>query len=233
MYPALGKFTFPEGVDEWVPQVRYIPEPPVVIRGSMNPWAEERQRALFLQEEKAWVEIQKLQKDYAGLMGKISYQMGLFNEKVREIERITGKKSGVATLTNYASLVYSLAGGPYAWAVALGKLILDFGMGMLEAKKKKKKVQKIVKEIEAIQAVLMGLHKQIQAIGEKISGLIQTGDSVRSAQSTQMVEAVTNTEAAYAKRQSLDRQRADVLRERNRQAFLLPRLTPGGPYDAI
>jgi len=223
----LGKFNVPANDPDWVPKITYTPEPPIVVRGAMNPWQEERQRVLFMAEEAAWKTIQRLQGDYRGLMAKIDAGMREFNAKIAEVEAITGKKSGINELTTYASLVYSLSGGPYAWAVSLGKLILELGLGFLKARKKKKKLEKIKQQMDVIRARLAALSQQVETLQKEIGRLIRSGDAVRSAQAVQMTTDMAQSESAYRERRALDRQRADVLRERNRQVAQMSR-TPGG-----
>lgn len=228
MYPShLGKFNVPTGGD-WVPGVTYQPEPPISTPGYMNPWALERQRELFTAEEKAWVEIQKLQRSYKSIMAAIQFQMNDFNSHIERIESLTGKKSGISQITNYASMMYSFSGGPYAWAASLLKFGVDIAMSFI----KKRKLKKLMKELEEIQAKLLALSARIEKVQADVTKLVQTGETIRSAQSVKVSADVKATETAYAKRQELDSLRASVLRERNRQAAALPRLAPGGPNYA-
>ena len=110
MYLPLGKFIVPPGED-WVPGIKYQPEPPLAVKGGLNPWADERQREVWMVEEKAWAAIRVLQAEYNGLMREMSSAMQQFNNGVTALESLTGKKSGIGQVTNYASLGYALVGG--------------------------------------------------------------------------------------------------------------------------
>lgn len=229
MYPSyLGKFLIPT-TEDWVPGITYQPEPPMAVKGGLNPWADERQRELWMAEEKAWAAIRTLQTQYNSLMKQIQRAMALFNEHLREFEKLTGKKSGISEITNYASMGYALVGGPYAWAAAL----VSFTVGFIQSKAKARKIKKQVQLLEQAQALLLRLKAEIEAVQEKITVELGKGDAVRSVQQSRMAQDTAQSEVAYAKRESLDRQRAAVLRERNKQAYLLPRLAPGGSNDFI
>lgn len=227
MYPSLGKFLVPPGED-WVPGIRYQAEPPLAVKGGLNPWSDERQREVWMVEEKAWAAIRALQSEYNSLMSQMSRAMQQFNDGVASLEALTGKKSGIGTITNYASLGYSLVGGPYAWAAALA----SFTFGFFSQQAKAKKIKKQVESLERLQAQMVSLKAKIEANIAAVTDQLNKGESIRSAQAGWIVQDVAHSEAAYVKRQDLDRQRASVLQERNRQAALLPRLTPGG-YDAL
>jgi hypothetical protein len=239
MYPPLlGRFYAParnhwSASPHWVTDVQYQPEPPILVRGSMNPWADERQREVFNAEEQTWTKIQVEQKTYRAVLRQIDAKMAQFNDLIRQVEGITGKKSQFGEITTYAALAYSLSGGPYGLLVSLGKMVLDFGLGMLAAKKKKKKLNKLVQQIEQVQAELTALTAQIDGIQKKVHDLIQTGDRIRNSQEVRVSQDWQNSESLYAKRVSLDRQRADVLRERNRQVALWQPKPSGGDYANI
>ena len=224
---SLGKFLVPSGED-WVPGIRYQPEPPLAVKGGMNPWADERQRVLWAAEEKAWAAIRTLQAEYKGLMVQMASAMQKFNEGVAELEKLTGKKSGIGTITNYGSMAYAIVGGPYAWAVALA----SFTFGYFTQKAKAKKIKRQTSQLERLLATMAALKVKIEENIAKVTEQLGKGDAVRSAQAGQITRDVAQSESAYAKRLDLDRQRASVLQERNKQAYLLPRLAPGG-YNAL
>lgn len=232
MYPALlGKFFVPdEGtwrmpVEGWVAGVTYQAEPSIVVRGAMNPWADERQREVYLAEEAAWKNIVPLQAEYVRLYHQLNRLIAQIQHWIRDIEILTGKKSGLADAANYATLLYSLAGGPYAWAAALAKLGVDMILGI----GKKKQLKSIMNKLDMLAAQVTGVQARLQAITEEVSRLIQSGERIRAGQMVKITADVAQSETAYQQRQTLDRQRAVVLRERNRQVALLPRQPRGEP----
>lgn len=235
MYPALlGRFVAPQPghwtkSPHWVENVQYQPEPPLAVRGAMNPWEQERQRVVFAAEELTWVKIQAQQKEYRRVLRLIDVAIDRYNQLIHELEELTGKKSGAADIANYAMLAYSLSGGPYGFVLSIAKMGFDF----LMSSKKKKKINKKIHEIESVQAELKRLSQVLDGIQKKVHDLILTGDKIRDTQAVQMSKDVEVSEQAWAKRQSLDKQRADVLRERNRQVALWQPRPRGGIPDAL
>jgi len=161
------------------------------------------------------------------VLALVDAAMAEFNHQLRRLEGLTGKKAPLGDLTTYAALAYSLAGGPYGFLVAIGKMGLDF----LMSSRKKKKIQAIVDTLERLQAELTRYTATLDQIQNKVHGLIQTGEAIRNSQVVRVSQDWAKSESLYAQRVTLDRQRADVLRERNRQVALIPRRT-GGP-DAL
>lgn len=229
MYPSiatlrplhLGKFSVPQ-TENWVPGVTYTPEPPIVIRGAMNPWEEERTREIYLAEEAAWKRILPLQAEYRALYARSEILITRYNAVIHELEDVTGKKSGLFSAQNIGmyivqNAISSAAGGPWGFAFMALKTGIEFLLG----NKKKKKIENLVKELEALNAQLTALFQQLQGIADQVSGLVQTGDVLRATQAARIQQDLTQSETLYQQRQSLDRLRADVLRERNRQVAQL------------
>jgi hypothetical protein len=228
MYPTvtrlrslnLGKFSVPQ-TENWVPGVTYTPEPPLVIRGAMNPWAQERTREVYLAEEQAWKKIITLQAEYRALYAQSEILIARHNALIQQLEKLTGKKSGLLSAQNIGLYVLQnaiyAAGGPWGYAFMAVKLGVEFLLGNL----KKKKIQKTIKELETLNATLTALYQKLEGIGQQVGGLVQTGDVLRSTQAARIQQDLTQSETLYQQRQSLDRLRADVLRERTRQVAQL------------
>jgi hypothetical protein len=234
MYPPLlGKFVVPEAgtrlmpSEGWVAGVRYQAEPPIVVKGGLNPWADERQREVYTAEEAAWKQIVPLQAEYVGLVHRQDVLITEIQHWLRDIEVLTGKKSGLSDASNYATLLYSLSGGPYAWAAALAKFGVDFVLGI----GKKKQLKSIMSKLEALAAQVAVVQARMQVVADAVVRLIQTGEAIRAGQLVKITQDVAQSEQLYQDRQGLERLRASVLKEKNRQAALMP--TRQGGNDAL
>lgn len=231
----LGSFSVPDRTwgrypGGWVPEVEYTPEPPIVVRGAMNPWADERQRVVFMAEEKAWVTIKQKQVIYRQNYSRLQVIIEQMNAIARELESLTGKPVGLFSVQNIAGLLASSTGNPYVIAAMLLKtLVFDVLMG----NKKKKQIESLVNQLQALQQQATNIVNLLHSIEDEVSALIHTGEQIRNTQQVQMTQDITQTETAYQQRQQLDSLRASVLRERIRQAATLPRVSPGGPNDTL
>lgn len=230
----LGRFFSPPP-DQWranpehgVLDVQYQPETPVAVRGAMDPWALERQRELFAAEEIAWKSIQAEQVYYRRLLAESVRKIAEFNQKVRELEQLTGKPSGMLSANNIASFIAGAGGNPYIMAALAIKQVVEIVLGSL----KKKKINAKIREIERLQAEIRAIYAKMVAIQDRVEKLIQTGEQVRMAQQIKIDAALQQSATAYASRQLLDAQRGAALAERNRQVALLFPSRPGGS-DAL
>lgn len=212
MYPAhaLGKFMVPE-IEQWVEAVSYRPEPPIVVRGSMNPWETERQREIYLAEESAWKTIQEKQIRYRSLRLQAEEQLVYFNRIVGEIEGLTGKKSGLLSTQNVASFAASSSGNPYLMAAMGVKMLVDLFM----SSSKKKKIQSKMKDLEQIQARILALNVQMDTIAGEVGRLTMIGEAYREMQAVRSTDVARQSESAYAYRQTNERERAKALRAIN------------------
>lgn len=220
MYPSyLGKFNIPASDPDWVSQMTYTAEPPVTVRHSMNPWETERQREVWLAEEAAWKKIVPLQAEYRALSFRLASAIREIQHWLRDLETLTGKKSGLADAANYGTLVYSLAGGPYAWAAALAK----FGLDMILGIGKKKQAKSIMDKLTKLAAQVAAIQATQQALETTITTYIHEAEGIRAAQPVKITADLQASETAYQQKRTLDATRAAVLRERNRQVALMPR----------
>jgi len=232
MYPPLlGKFDVPAG-ENWVPGVRYVPEPPIVIRGSMNPWKDERTREVYLAEESAWKQIVPLQAEFKSVLGQFNVAMGRYNALIARFEALTGQSGagGLIKVKGPLGMVLS----PVNMVAGLVSSVFGMVGGLFGGSKKKKEAarkqreaEQVVKEIEAMQSVLTQLQQNLSMIQGKIAGLIQTGETIRSSQTARVAQDTAQSETFYRQRQATDRVRAGVLRERIKQVSLMQR-TRGG-----
>lgn len=228
MYPSLGKFNVSITDPDWPASMTYTAEPPVTVKHSMNPWQTEREREVWLAEEKSWKGILPKQAKYREWVHKIKVLISQLNGQVSELERTTGQKSGMGIAT-YGTMLYSLAGGPYAWVAAIAKMGVDMIIG-ISTKKRAKKIQA---RIEAMIAQITQAYAANEVIKGEIEGLIRVAEGIRATQPARAKAAVDQSEGFYLKRLELDRTRATVLQERNRQAAFLPRRPTGGDYATI
>jgi hypothetical protein len=231
MYPPLlGKFVLPqEGhwsmpKEGWVAGVRYQPESLLAVRGAMNPWEVERTRELFMAEEAAWKKIIPLQAEVRAKHAVLLRTMAEYNRLILELEDVTGQKTGLEQVTGVTKFI------PLPWFQVFNLFAGLFG-GLLGGTSKKKKAEAIMRRLEAQQATMTALQVRLSVIGDEVSWLIQVGEGIRSGQLVKMTQEVAQSEQLYQNRQGLERLRASVLREKNRQAALMPRRQGGS--DAL
>ena len=174
----LGRFDVPE-VEDWPLKVAYFPEPPQLIRGAMNPWELERKRILWMRENEAWKQIQKLQADYRSALSQYNQNVNRFNQLVGEIEHHSGKKGLQRIMGSHGFQAASLAittTNPYGAVIAAvlaAATLLETGFKILsgEARRKKKRIKELTnalqvvgKEIERLSGVMNNIAQQILAL---------------------------------------------------------------------
>lgn len=233
MYPNhLGRFNIPANDPEWAGNMTYTPEPPIAVRGYMNPWEEERKREAWLAEEQAWKAIVPKQATFWQYSRQMKSLMNQYNALVAELENLTGQPVGLQKMTSFTQKI------PFVGGMVGGIMgMIDSILGMLTgglfgggAKKKKKKAEELVRRIEAVQAQMSRVQDKLIAVVTEIETLVNTAQGIRASQPERAQAAIDQSVSAYQQRQQLDRLRADVLRERNRQVALMPR-SPGGSND--
>lgn len=228
MYCELGLFKVPENQPHWVESIRYYPEPPIQVKGALNPWQLERTRLVYQAEEKAWIQIQKEMATYKALRLEAEAWIVRFNQKVAELEGLTGKKSGLFSVDNIASFVAASSGNPYIMAALAVKMVVDMILG----NKKKKKIQKLIEELQQLQGWILANHTKMEAIQGAVSRLVHTGEALRAEQKAVATVAVQNSEIAYIFRQAADKQKGAAYRALNEEvAKLYP--TRRGGNDAL
>ena len=199
----LGEFIVPP-VEDWVPVIQYIARPPLAIRGVMNPWAQERQRVLWTAEEAAWKKIKPLQEEYRKLKRVESLHMKEVQHWMRDLERLSGKKSGVSQAATYGSMMYAIAGGPYAWAAAIAK----FGVDMILGIGKKKQAKRIMKRLEELGELLQVNMSALTRVVNEITPLLDTTRAVQAAQSEIVAHDIRQSKVAHDAAQSTRQQQA-------------------------
>lgn len=197
----LGEIFVPS-TEDWVPGITYRPEPPIVIRGSMNPWADERKREVWLAEEAAWKKITALQGTWRELRKQEAEHMREIQHWLRDMERLTGKKSGISSAANYGALLYSVSGGPYAWAAAIGK----FGIDMILGIGKKKQAKSIMRKLEDLGAKMMLVQTRMNETAKALEPLVRVGAAVKDTQKTRTAQDLQKSETLYASRALRDRE---------------------------
>lgn len=222
----LCEFIVPER-EHFVEAIRYIPRPPLLVRGAMNPWELERTRERWMAEEKAWKDIQAAQIRYRALRVTGERTLNQFNQKLAELENLTGKKSGMLSASNLATFVASSSGNPYIMAALAVKMLVDIFMG----NKKKKKIEATIRDLERLQAELMALYREMEQIAGQVVQWANVGESIRAQQQATMTVVAQSSEEAYARRQSLERERGKAHRAMAEMVAHRPR--PQGDYDVL
>jgi len=118
-YPnALGEFVVNRESDEWPKTIRYVERRPVHTYGSMNPWATERLRVLWTQEQAAWAKIVPLKAEYVKIEDRMKTDISIFNSHLAELERIAKKKTGLGPIGTYGGMALAVLPG-FGWASAV------------------------------------------------------------------------------------------------------------------
>jgi len=225
----LGRFEIPE-VEDWPLQVRYIPEPPLLIRGAMNPWELEKKRELWMKENEAWKQIQALQSQYRSKLSAYNERVSRFNQLIGEIEHLTGKKGLQRIMGSKGFQAASLAittTNPYGAIIAAALVavsLLETGFKILsgEARRKKKRLKELTNALEQVGKEIEQLTAQLSDLARQIMGLTTVREQVKrerkaidDASNALMIEkakqqdATTHTAgAAYAARVNALRQSA-------------------------
>lgn len=213
MYPQpsdLGRFEIPE-VEDWPLQVRYIPEPPLLIRGAMNPWELEKKRELWMKENEVWATIQGLQRQYRSYLNDYNYNVNRFNQLIGEIENMTGKKGLQKVMGSKGFQAASLAvttTNPYGAAIAAALVavsLLETGFKLIsgEARRKKKRIKELTdalervgKELERLTGILSGLASQIMGLTMVREQVTRERSAIEEASKTAMTEQAKQRDAA-------------------------------------
>lgn len=220
----LGRFNVPEG-ENWPVAVSYTPEPPVQVRGGLNPWQLERTRVLYVAEEAAWKKIQEYQARYRTVDAHLKSSIASFNSKLREFESVTGKKSGIQQISTYGGMVavipgFQLLGGLFA---AIG-----FLSSLIGGNKKKKKAERLARELQQLQASMIADQQQLQSLADAIGQQTTVTAQVQQAQQQIVTAAVQQSEQAYQAKQANEAQISAAIEARNLYAARLYPARQGG-----
>lgn len=220
----LGRFNVPEG-ENWPVAVTYIPEPPVQVRGGLNPWELERTRVLFTAEEAAWKKIQGYQATYRQVEAHLKSSIAQFNQKLIEFESVTGKKTGIQQISTYGGMVaiipgFQLLGGIFA---AIGLL-----SSLIGGNKKKKKAERLGKELQQLQASMVADQQQLQSLADAIGQQTTVTAQIKQAQQQIVTAAVRQSEQIYQAKQANETQISAAIEARNLYAARLYPARQGG-----
>lgn len=224
----LGEIIVPTDTPDWVPRITYRPDPPIVVRGAYDPYNAERKRAVWIAEEAAWKKIVPLQVRYAALKQNEANTMRLIQHWIKDIETLTGKKSGMADAANYATLLYSISGGPYAWVAAIGKLGVDMILGM----GKKKQLKSIMNKLEMLGREMENIQAQLLQVTNELKPLVAVGHALKAEQ-----QVIMTADTARAGEQYQQRLIAQSIagKQHAQRALLYERLSPSrqGAFNAL
>ncbi len=181
----LGRFEIPE-VQDWPLQVRYIPEPPLLIRGDMNPWELEKKRELWLKENEAWKQIGILQGQYRTKLNEYNSRVSRFNQLIGEIEHVSGKKGLQRIMGSKGFQAASLAittTNPYGAIIAAALVavsLLETGFKMLsgEARRKKKRIKELTGALEQVGRDIERITGELSSLAGQIMGLTSVREQV-------------------------------------------------------
>lgn len=203
----LGRFDVPE-VEDWPLKVTYFPEPPQLIRGAMNPWELERKRILWMRENEAWKQIQKLQADYRSALSQYNQNVNRFNQLVGEIEHHSGKKGLQRIMGSRGFQAASLAittTNPYGAVIAAvlaAATLLETGFKILsgEARRKKKRIKELTNALQVV-------GKEIERLSGVMNNIAQ-----------QILALTTTREQSKAERESIDTQTRSIMEQKAKDA---------------
>lgn len=232
-YPTLGKFEIP-AVENWVPGVRYIPEPPVTTRASMNPWETERQRARYMAEETAWKAIVPLQTAYRKELAVFNRHFATYNSLVGQLDSVLGQSSGLIRGGGaIGKMVFSPVNMVHGLVSSiLSKIPIVGGVfGGKKAKRKKRRAEQLLQQIEKEQVLLEKSQGLLVELDSQVTAQLQTAEAIRASQPGIMAADTERNRQQQADRASLERQRASVLQQRIKQDRIMR--TPGGYSNEI
>jgi hypothetical protein len=197
---ALGEFIVNRESDEWPKTIRYVERRPVHTRGLMNPWEQERKRALWQQEQDVWSKIVPLKAEYVKIEQQMATDISIFNSHLAELERIAKKKTGLGPIGTYGGMALTILPG-FGWAKAV---FSAFSMifEMIGANKKKKRVNELMRIMESAEARLQVGKQRLLSIQEELSVLIGVTERVKTEQAVVVQQDIRQSqERAEAKRQ--------------------------------
>lgn len=254
MYPrmSLGKFLIPSTPDGPL-RATYQPEPlPIVVKGSMNPWADAQATSLRNQEDAAWKVLQPLIARAAQTWGQLQQEAAYFNGKLQELSDTLGHRVGgelnltvptmpgiplpsVKPITSSGQLVMDIVFPPF---LLPGFDIVGKFLGSLlgfdnKAKKKAAHAKFLVNLLQESQARIQSL---LSAFGPQMKAVIdqeQTALGIRAALQQVAATAITTATAQADQRAAADYQAGLDLAARNAQNALLYPRTPGGYSNAL
>lgn len=193
----LGEIIVPHSED-WVPNVTYRPEPPIVVRGSLNPWAQERKREQWLAEEAAWKKITALQARWRSQMAGFNVVKGRYNRTIGELEGLTGS-TGLIRVKGPIGMVISPVNMVFS-------LIDTLTFGVFGSGKKKKKIKSLTRDLETMQVQLRTYEADFSAMAADMSQLVAAGKIIQDTQRARTDADVKQSEALYAQRVSKQRE---------------------------
>lgn len=198
----LGEFVFNQNQPDWVNTIQFVERRPVAVKGAMNPWETERLRLLWVAEKEAWVKIQPIKVKYRKVEQSLRAHANEFNGILKEVERITGKSSGMSPITTYGPMALAVIPG-FGWAAAAFTIIFQF-MGLFSGKKKR--VQQLIGEMEVLQATMEREKRALEQLQREAFALIQTTSNVKAEQQAVIDKATErNIVEQSIRKQDLDR----------------------------
>ena len=201
----LGEIVIPEKEANWVPLVRYVPRPPIQIRGGLDPYGQERKREVYLAEEAAWKQITLLQAESRRLDQRANELMSLYNEKLQFLENRTGKKTGLMPMAGgYSGIALNLI-PIYRW-YTMAAMVVNLVSNLIGGNKKKKEIQKIIRELEDIQNELRSIAARVESIQAKVTELVAGPLRIIEHQKVKIAADLTKGKAAYAAQQVSQRE---------------------------
>lgn len=209
--------------------VRYIAEPPLAVKGAMNPWELERTRQVFMAEEKAWKKVSALQAEYRRVNAQGDRLVKIFQVMAKQLEEMTGQPNKFTSISNIAEMIAGAGGNPYIMAALFLKKVVTMVFDMLKAKRIKRHVAKM----EQVQKQIIAIYKRMEKIVQVVQYEIGVGERVRVGQQAIVNAVMEKSAMAYYTRASLDAQRANVIAEQARQAALVHPYTYGANYNAL
>lgn len=228
-FADLGRFDVPAYIKEdWIPHIRYIPEPPAPIRGAMNPWQQERQRVLWMAEEKAWKQIQVLQREWAHLEARLIRLVQQYNDHVTAINarmEDLGQGSPLQKMGGYTSYLAFTSGPGALLAGAIqvaGMLEKGFNQIFGITAKKKKDVENWMRSLQQTEADLIQTQQRMDTVFAELQRHLNIAQTVASQQQVQITADVEQSEGLYAQRLAQEVARGQARRAVYRQIQTLP-----------
>lgn len=224
----LGRFDvlpYAQRLQDWIPHIKYYPEPPTVQAARGNPWQAERQRVLYEAEERAWKEIQRLQALWEAQKVKMEQLVDSYNKAVRAIEDRMGElgqKSPFQTMQTTGGLLmvtpFSLAGKVMLVVAAISQLV-DLATG--KTRKAKKDLENWMRDLEKLNAQIIAHQQAMIETQDRIDRNLSVSQTVASGLMQQAAIDQQRAESAYLARQEREAMDTAIHQARVRQALTL------------
>jgi len=175
-----------------------------------------------MKEKEAWSKIQPLQREYRAIEKKMEQDISIFNSHLKELERVTKKKTGLGPIGSYGGMALAVLPG-FGWFSAAFSII-SMGIEMIGGNKKKKRVNELMHIMEMAQARLQKNQQRLISIQEELKSLLQVTEIAKNAIQQMKEYHEASSRIALQEKQAIEeRQAQSISLEKHRIRQLSPK----------